>query len=88
MKKKKKIVKSTNSHNIFKFGDRKKVKSLQKILMPVKIGASNVLIETDIDNEDILLILSILSKETMKKRLVLKSILKMILLLCWEKSKN
>ena len=35
--------------------------------MPVKIGASNVLIETDIDNEDILLILSILSKETMKK---------------------
>lgn len=62
--KEKHLVKSENSENIFKFGDGRKVKSMQKVLIPAKIGTSNVLIETDVVNEDIPLLLS---KETMKK---------------------
>ena len=39
---KKKIVKITNCQNIFKFGDGRKVKSLQKVLIPAKIGAKHL----------------------------------------------
>ena len=62
--KEKELIKSYNSENIFKFGDGRKVKSLQKVIIPAKIGTENVLIETDVVNEEIPLLLS---KETMKK---------------------
>ena len=38
----KKKVKITNSQNIFKFGDGRKVKSLQKVLIPAKTGAKHL----------------------------------------------
>ena len=62
--KEKGLIKSYDSENIFKFGDGRKVKSLQKVIIPAKIGTEKVMIETDVVNEEIPLLLS---KDTMKK---------------------
>lgn len=62
--KEKELVKQTGNRNIFIFGDGRKVKSLKKFVIPAKISFLNIMIKTDVVNEDILLLLS---KETMKK---------------------
>ena len=70
--KEKELVKHTDSENAFKFGDDRKVKFLKNVVIPAKIGIKNVMIETDVVNEEILLFLS---KEKLKK-LIQKLILK------------
>ena len=57
-------VKHTDSKNSFKFGDGRRVKSFSQVVTPTKIGIKNVMIETDVVNEEIPLLLS---KEIMKK---------------------
>ena len=51
--KEKELVKHTDSENIFKFGDARKVKLLQKVAIPAKIGIKNIMIKTDVVNKEI-----------------------------------
>ena len=56
-------VKHNCSENIFKFRDGRKIKNYSKSMIPATIFTKNVFIETDVFDEDIILLLS---KETMK----------------------
>lgn len=62
--KEKELIKHTDSENVFKFGNGKKVKSLKMLSFTQKLAIKNVMIETDVVNEEVLLLLS---EKTMKK---------------------
>ena len=58
------MVKSTNSQATFKFGDAVPIKSLQKVNIPIKLLNQQVMLETEVVENDIPLLLS---KESMKR---------------------
>ena len=58
------LITSSESTNIFRFGDGQQIQSMRQVCIPVKIGSMDVMLETDIIDRDIPLLLS---RESMKK---------------------